>query len=86
MFQSMGKKVDKIQSMFVACRYSEARFLIRSLAGKLRVGLAEQSVLQVCLHSVFPASSQDLISKKKYEVRKGILKLSGQFWSVEGEF
>lgn len=41
----MDRKVGIVNGLLAACQGEEAKFIIRSLEGKLRIGLAEQTVL-----------------------------------------
>eukprot|EP01038_Epipyxis_sp_PR26KG_P009272 gene9272-12491_t len=48
---SQSRKVDIIKSLMIKCQGPEAKYIIRALQGKLRIGTAEQTVLVSLAHA-----------------------------------
>lgn len=49
--RAQGRKVEIIKGIMVKCQGSEAKYIVRALQGKLRIGTAEQTVLVALAHS-----------------------------------
>jgi len=44
-FQVQNKKIEKIQQLLMSCKGNETKYIIRSLEGKLRIGVQDKTVL-----------------------------------------
>eukprot|EP00116_Pleurobrachia_bachei_P002980 sb/3463242/ len=72
--QGQAQKIGLIKKLIVSCTGSEARFIPRSLLGKLRCGLAEQTVLVAVGHATIQTppggDEEQAISKSKLDSAK----------------
>ncbi|KAK9760623.1 ATP-dependent DNA ligase Cdc17 [Basidiobolus ranarum] len=80
---SMQRKIDKISFLLVSCKGSEAKYLTRSLEGKLRIGLAEQTVLVALAHSI--VLSREGVTTDKEKLEAELTEAAGIIKSVYSE-
>lgn len=72
--------MEIIKGLLVACRQCEARFLVRSLSGKLRVGLAEASLLLSLAHAAALSPPKGTPDASKKQLEEAALIVKTAYW------
>ena len=82
--QSQGKKVSIVTKLLAACKGEEAKYIVRSLEGKLRIGNAERTVLVALAHAVVLAE-QDQCTQHVLETHHELISISSWKEMEHGE-